>query len=126
MGVLKPKLSGVHTSWLLVAPGCHFSSLGAIYRIPRGFPTGGGIIFFSEIVPPGGKTTRPGGIYFFFTYPGGKAPCECFQAEKVVMVGEGNPRGIRYLACALLLCSGFPTFFFLDCLCGDQKMKMTK
>ena len=43
-------------------------------------------------------------------YPGGKSPCECFQAEKVV--GGGEPGGIRhvYLACALLLCSDFPIF----------------
>ena len=33
----------------------------------------------------------PGGI-FFFIFPGGKTPCECFQAEKVV---RGKPWLLR-------------------------------
>ena len=42
------------------------------YRSNRGFPRGEGISFFAEIVPPGGKSTIPGGIFFFFHhYPGG-------------------------------------------------------
>ena len=86
-----------------------------MYRIPRGFPPGGGIFFFLNRSPRG-ENPETRGICFFFTYPGGKTPCECFQAEKVVVgggnrLGGGEPRGTRYLACALLLCSGFPTFF---------------
>ena len=33
----------------------------------------------------------PGGIFFLLIYPGGKTPCECFQAEKVVVVVVGKP-----------------------------------
>ena len=59
----------------------------------------GGDLFFAEIVPPGGKSTIPGGVFFLFMFPGGKTPCECFQAEMMEVVG-GKPRLLRYYYCS--------------------------
>ena len=56
------------------------------------FSRGGGSCFPLKSVYPGGKSTIPGGIFLFCIFPGGKTPCECFQAETVV-VGEGNRLG---------------------------------
>ena len=65
------------------------------------FRRGGGSFPPLKSVYPGGESTIPGGIVFFFIFPGGKTPCECFQAEKVVggggnRLGGGKPRLLRY------------------------------
>ena len=62
-----------------------------VNRINRDFPTGGGIYVLAEIDLPREETHDTRGDLFSFwksIYPGGKTPCECFQAEKVVRGGK--------------------------------------
>ena len=48
--------------------------------------SGGGIFSPAKLDVPRGKIHHTQGE-FFVIYPGRKTPCECFQAEKVVVVG---------------------------------------
>ena len=53
---------------------------------------GAGIFFPAKIGLPRGEIHDTRGDLFFFIFPGGKTPCEFFQAEKVVG-GGGNRLG---------------------------------
>ena len=66
----------------------------------RHLSRGGGIFFPPKLDLPRGEIHDTRGDLFFFIHPGGKTPCECFQAEKVVggggiRLGGGEPRLLR-------------------------------